>query len=182
MIRLFAGLELPEDVQGQIAEIQGGIPNARWVMEEKLHLNLCFIGNVEEPLLFDLSQEFYRLKFNAFDLSLKEIGYFATGMIPHHLWVGVSNPKPLEALNSKLERITNSYGIRPDRFKFQPHVSIAKLHGSSMREAQEFIAENNLFHTPEFKVYYFTLFSSHAREDGEGKYYRIEGRYPLVLE
>lgn len=181
MIRLFAGLELPDDVREQVYSLRGGVPNARWVPEEKLHLNLCFIGNVEEPLLFDLSHEFYNIRSPAFNLALTQVGYFATGLQPHHLWVGVSHYQALDALNSKLERITTKYGIQPDRFKFHAHVAIAKLNGTPMDEVQRFIAQNNLFRTREFNVYYFTLFSSHARENGEGKYYRIEGRYPLIL-
>lgn len=42
MIRLFVGLELPDDIKDQVYTLRGGVPMARWVDKEKLHLNLRF--------------------------------------------------------------------------------------------------------------------------------------------
>jgi 2'-5' RNA ligase len=68
-----------------------------------------------------------------------------------------------------------------DRFKFVPHVSLARLRGTSIDELFKYIAENNLFHSREFLVDSFSLFASRARENSEGKYYTVEETYPLAL-
>ena len=97
------------------------------------------------------------------------------------MWLGVDYYQALDDLAAKITTIVRDCGVQNDRFKFHAHVSIASLKGTSIVDVMNFISANNLFKTRQFQVYYFTLFSSHARENGEGKHYRVEARYPLVL-
>src|SRR3546814_10299786 len=46
MLRLFIALPLPEDIRGRLAGICNGVPGARWVAPENMHLTLRFIGEV----------------------------------------------------------------------------------------------------------------------------------------
>lgn len=181
MIRLFTGIELPENVEDQVYALRGGLPMARWVPKEKLHLTLRFLGNVQENVAANIHDELCRIRFPSFNLQLTEVGYFETAGQPHHVWCGVNYYQALDDLSSKIDTIARNNGINNDRFKFHAHVSLASLHGTSLVDVMNFISQNNLFRSDEFKVYYFTLFSSHARENGEGKYYRVEARYPLLL-
>lgn len=181
MIRLFVGLELPDEIREQISTLQSGLPDARWVAKDKLHLNLCFIGNVEEHIGDNIHDKLCQMRFPAFTLGFKELGYFETSGTPHHLWLGVDYYQALDDLSAKITNIATECGAPKDRFKFHAHISLASLHGTNIVDVMRFIAANNLFKTSQFKVYYFTLFSSHARQNGEGKYYRIEARYPLTL-
>ena len=181
MIRLFTGIELPPDISEQVYTLHGGVPNARWVDRDKLHMTLRFLGEVQEDVLENIHNRFVDLHFPAFDMALTQLGYFATADVPHHLWIGVSYYQALDDLTAKIDRIARDCGINNDRFKFHAHVTLASLHGTTLMEVMNFISNNNLFRTRDFKVYYFTLFSSHARENGSGKYYRVEARYPLVL-
>ena len=59
MIRLFVGLELPDDIKDQVYSLRGGVPMARWVDKEKLHLNLRFLGNIQE----NTAQNFHRYSY-----------------------------------------------------------------------------------------------------------------------
>lgn len=68
-----------------------------------------------------------------------------------------------------------------DKFKFHPHVTLAKLQGSSLDDVFSYISQNNLYHSPEWQVTSFCLFESHAKENGEGKYYTVRSEYPLTL-
>ena len=181
MIRLFVGLELPEDIAEHIHSLQNGLPSAHWVDKKKLHLNLCFIGNVQEDVGENIHDKLCQLRFPSFNLGFKELGYFETSGIPHHLWLGVDYYQALDDLSAKITNIAHECGAPKDRFKFHAHVNLASLKGSSIVDVMQFISANNLFKTRQFQVYYFTLFSSFARENGEGKHYRVEARYPLVL-
>ena len=51
MIRLFVALEIPESVRERLGMLQGGVPGARWVDDDQLHLTLRFIGEVDENVL-----------------------------------------------------------------------------------------------------------------------------------
>ncbi len=181
MIRLFAGLELPEDIRDHIYSLHGGVPMAHWVEKDKLHLTLCFLGNIQEDVGENIHDKLCQLRFPSFNLGFKQIGYFENSGIPHHLWVGVDYYQALDDLSAKISNIARDCGVDNDRFKFHAHVNIASLKGTSMSDVMNFVSANNLFKTRQFQVYYFTLFSSYARENGEGKYYRVEARYPLVL-
>ena len=182
MIRLFVGLELPENIKAQLMALDKNLSGALWKDEDRLHLTLQFIGNIEEPQANELMQELRFIRFPAFHLSLKEIGYFETGDIPHHLWAGVAENKALKELQEKVAAAVRKLRF-PDqnKFKFYPHVTLAKLQGTPMSEVMAYIGRNNLFHSDLFLVESFCLFSSHAKEAGEGKYYRVEEQYPLNL-
>ena len=182
MIRLFIGLEVPKKVKEQLMSLDKNLTGALWKSADKLHLTLSFVGNVEEPLAEELIRELRFIRFSAFHLSLKEIGYFATGDIPHHLWAGIDEDKALRELQEKVEAVVRKLGLGDrDKFKFHPHVTLAKLQGTSLSDVMDYISKNNLFHSDLFLVESFSLFSSHAKEAGEGKYYKIEEQYPLVL-
>ena len=182
MIRLFVGLELPEKVKEQLMSLDKNLPGALWKSADKLHLTLCFVGNVEEPVAEELVRELRFIRFPAFHLSLKEIGYFENGNVPHHLWVGVAEDKALKELQDKVEAVLRKLGLaEQDKFKFHPHVTLARLQGVGLSEVMDYISKNNLFHSDLFLVESFCLFSSHAKEAGEGKYYKIEEQYPLNL-
>ena len=50
MIRLFTALSIPEDLSLRLAALGSGIDGARWVDAGNLHITLCFIGDVSEPV------------------------------------------------------------------------------------------------------------------------------------
>ena len=182
MIRLFVGLELPEKVKEQLLSLDKNLPGALWKSADKLHLTLSFVGNVEEPVAEELVRELRFIRFPAFHLSLKEIGYFESSGMPHHLWAGVAEDKALRELQEKVEGVVRKVGLgNQDKFKFHPHVTLAKLQGTQLTDVMDYIGKNNLFHSELFLVESFSLFSSHAKEAGEGKYYKIEEQYPLSL-
>ena len=180
MKRLFIGLELPKTVKEQLMSLDKNLIGALWKSADKLHLTLSFVGNVEEPVADELMRELRFIRFPTFHLSLKEIGYFDTGDIPHHLWVGVAEDKALRELQEKVAIVVRKLGLGDrDKFKFHPHVTLAKLQGTTLPDVMTYIGKNNLFHSDLFPVETFSLFSSHAKEAGEGKYYLIEEQYSL---
>ncbi|MBR3913073.1 MAG: RNA 2',3'-cyclic phosphodiesterase [Alphaproteobacteria bacterium] len=182
MLRLFVGIDLPEEIKEELYSLRGGLYGAQWHTKERLNLNLRFIGNVSEPVAEDVLKELRYIRFPAFHMAFKEIGYFAYGDQPHHIWTGVDTPKLIGELQEKIDKaVINAGAGNADKFKFVPHVSLAKLTGTTMAEVFEYIGRNNLFHSKPFLVDSFCLFASHARENGEGKYYTIEETYSLNL-
>ena len=183
MLRLFIGIEPPQNIAEQLYSLHGGVPLARWVPQEKLHLNLAFLGNIDEDKARDIHDQLQQVQFPAFELTFKGLGYFADGDRPHHLWCDVQDKQPLQALHTKISKIVQDCRVNNDRFRqFTPHLTLASLHGTTLTEVMSFIAANNLFKTDTFQVTHFSLISSHARDDSDaGKYYRIEAQYPLLL-
>lgn len=182
MIRLFAGIDLPPEIKEELYALRGGLFGAQWHTKERLNLNLRFIGNIEEHTAEEVLRELRYIRFPAFHMAFKEIGYFAHADQPHHIWTGVDTPHLIAELQEKIDKAVVKAGAgNADKFKFVPHVALAKLQGTSMDEVFEYIRGNNLFRSTPFLVDSFCLFASHARENGEGKYYTVEETYPLSL-
>ncbi len=182
MVRLFVALPLPEQVKEEIVGLQKGLPGAFWRPPEKLHVTLRFIGALDEAQAQDFARELRYIRFPAFHLRLKGVGYFASGGVPHHVWAGVEQEALVTELRDKIVSAARHAGLEnEDRFKFVPHVTLGRLSGSDMDDVFRFIAANNLFKSDMFRAEFFSLFSSRARENGEGKYYIEEEAYPLVL-
>jgi 2'-5' RNA ligase len=127
-MRLFVGLELPWEVRRSMALLAGaGIPGARWVPAENYHLTLRFIGEAPRHIAEEIDHTLAALKAPAFVLTLAGIGTFAKGGRSQSLWLGVARSEPLERLQSKIETALQRCGLEPERRRFQPHVTLARL-------------------------------------------------------
>ena len=109
------------------------------------------MGDVEEPVAEDVLKELRYIRFPAFYMAFKEINYFASKNIPHHIWTGVSEPRIIAELQQKIDLAVKKAGAGDaDRFKFVPHVSLAKLQGTTIDDVFRYRSMNNLFHSKEF--------------------------------
>ncbi len=179
MIRLFTGIELPENIKEQLYSLRGGVPNAKWTEKDHMHITLRFIGNIDENIANDLHDGFTQIHAPAFDLQMAQVGFFANGLQMRHLWAGVNNYQALDFLYDKIESVVSRQKLPANKHKFHAHCTLAKLYGTSVEDVHKFLEYNNLFRSEYFHIDHFTLFSSHPRTDGDGSYYRVEAQYPL---
>lgn len=179
MIRLFVGIELPEAVQERLAGMCGGVPGARWVDAENMHLTLRFIGDVEIGQAEDIDAALLRLRAPRFDLTLDGVGFFGKPTAARILWAGVRKCEALARLQAKVESSVQSAGLPPEERKFSPHITLARLKGAPEVRLQRFVAENADFLAGPLPVERFVLFSSFR--SGSGPIYTPEADYPLTL-
>ena len=177
-MRLFVGLELPWEVRQRMALLMGaGIPGARWVPAENYHVTLRFIGEAPRHLADEIDHALAALKAPSFALTLAGIGTFAKGGRSQSLWLGVARSEPLERLQSKIETALQRCGLEPERRRFQPHVTLARLDNAAEAKLAGFVQAHNLFRTDPVTVEHFTLFSSLLGK--EQPVYTPEVEYPL---
>lgn len=179
MIRLFVGLELPEEVRERLAGLAGGVPGARWVAPENMHLTLRFIGDVSEGELPDIDGALARVKADPFDLEIAGVDAFSRGRRPVMLWAGASSNGALAHLQKRIESAIVKAGYAPEGRRFTPHVTLARLKDGAPGRVRQFIANHNLLRIAPFAVRHFTLFSSHLGQRGAS--YRAEVAYPLGI-
>lgn len=177
MIRLFAGIELPDDIRMRLAGIAGGVPGARWVPLENMHLTLRFIGEVDEATAGDLDAALMQVRGSPFDLVIEGAGSFSHGRFPSMLWAGVAKNEPLVRLQERVESALQRFGLEPEARKFTPHVTLARLRDSPRDRVEAFVAEHALLRLAPFRVRHFTLFSSFLGHEQSS--YRAEAEYPL---
>ena len=177
-MRLFVGLELPWEVRQRMALLMGaGIPGARWVPAENYHVTLRFIGEAPRHLADEIDHALAALKAPSFALTLAGIGTFAKGGRSQSLWLGVARSEPLERLQSKIETALQRCGLEPERRRFQPHVTLARLDNAAEAKLAGFVQAHNLFRTDPVTVEHFTLFRSLLGK--EQPVYTPEVEYPL---
>lgn len=177
MIRLFLGLALPGHIRAPLAGLCGGIPAARWVAPENLHLTLRFIGEVEQETAHEITAHLARVKEAPFDLTLKGVGYFGSPRRIRSLWVGVGPSPPLMALREKIETSLQRAGLAPEGRNFTPHITLARFKFGTRSRLEDYLSGNALFAAGLFTVDGFVLFSS--RLGAKGATYTIEEVFPL---
>lgn len=177
MIRLFTGLSLPDDLRERLSAMQAGIPTARWVPPENLHITLRFIGEVDEPMAQAIHESLGEIHDPAFAITIQGIGLFDSGHRAHTLWAGVEKTPPLLHLRDKIESALVRLGLDPEGRKYSPHVTLAKLKGAPASKIQDFLHQYSLFQAGPIEVGRFVLFSSQL---GRGHpIYTAEADYPL---
>ncbi len=176
-MRLFVALDLPWEVRERLAALGGGVPGARWTPAENLHLLLRFIGEVPPFRAEEVDHALAGLRSRSFPLTLATIGTFSKGGRETALWAGVERNERLEHLQGKIETALQRAGLEPERRRFAPHVSLARLDNASPDKLAAFVQRHNLFRSEPFVVEHFTLFSS--RLGKEQAVYEAEVEYSL---
>lgn len=160
-MRLFIAIELPKDVRTRLAMVQAGLPGARWVAPESLHLTLRFLGDTTPDQAEDMVVALSRIQAPAFDLSLQGLGVFGDRRRARMLWTGAEASSGLRHLHAKVEQAAQSAGYEAEQRKFHPHVTIARLRDVPKGRLEGFVADNGAIWLQLFPVTGFTLFRSH---------------------
>jgi 2'-5' RNA ligase len=176
-MRLFVALTLPESVRQRLSGLANGLPGARWVKPENLHLTLRFLGEVDNVTAADVDDALAKIHSPGFDLSLNGIGHFGEGRKLRALWVGVDASAELMRLQEKIEQALIRAGLPPEARKFKPHVTLARFKSHPGARLQAYLAEHNLLRAGPIAVQSFELYSSFTSADGA--IYRVEASYPL---
>jgi 2'-5' RNA ligase len=176
-MRLFVGLDFPWEVKQQLASLAGGVPGARWVPPVNYHMTLRFVGEVPGHRAEEIDVALGMLRARSFSLVLAGVGTFAKGGQANELWVGVERNPQLEMLRNKIETALQRIGLEPERRRFTPHVTLARLKDAAEGKLAGFVQSHNLFRASALDIDHFVLFSS--RLGKEASVYTAEVDYAL---
>ncbi len=178
-MRLFVGLDLPWTLRERLASLAGGVPGARWVPIENYHMTLRFIGEVPAHRAEEIDLALAALRGRPLSLSFAGVGTFAKAGREVALWVGAERNPALEHLQGKIETALQRCGVPPERRRFTPHVTLARL-DASVIEARlaAFVQARNLFRAGPIEFDHFTLFSSWLGKEASA--YAAEVDYNLA--
>ena len=175
MPRLFAGLELPEDVCDELSALEMPIPGVNWIDADNLHVTLRFFGDISEAQAHDVRDLLETMGADAFNLTISGLGTF--GSDPHTLFASIEPSPGLETLARACDRIARGAGLPPSKRPFKPHVTLARLQHPDEIALARFLAMNATFKVDPIFMHRFALFSSRPRTGGGP--YVIEELYPL---
>ena len=177
-MRLFVALDLPWEVRRQLSQTATPLPGARFLPPENYHVTLRFLGEMPAHRAEELDHTLAALRGKRFTLQLGGVGVFEKAGRPQTLYVGVERSPQLDHLQAKIETAVQRIAFEPERRRFTPHVSVARLDGAPPAKLVEWVQRHNLLRSAPIPVEHFTLFSSQLGKDGAA--YTAEVEYPLA--
>jgi 2'-5' RNA ligase len=175
--RLFTGLEIPPSVALALSQYRGGLPGARWVEPENYHVTLRFIGDIDAAMardVFSVLEEGRRR--GPLPVAVDRLASFG-GERPRALFARIEPTPELQDLQAEHERLMRRIGLAPEKRKFTPHVTLARLRDTSSGDLAHYIAAHGHFARIAFTASRYVLYS--ARESTGGGPYVVEAAYPL---
>ena len=180
MKRIFTALQLNSISRRLLYGCGSHMPGARAVPEEQLHLTLRFIGEVDGTTFLDLKDILGTIQARPVVISIKGVGHFPPRGKPKVLWAGVEPTAELLILRNKVNSALRRVGIEPEKRKFHPHITLARLNNSPLNRVGQFLTDNSLLEIPPFMVDTLTLYSSKLTH--KGPIHNIEAQYQLLTE
>ncbi len=177
MYRLFVAIDLPQAIQSELSSFCFGVPGARWVVDDQLHLTIHFIGEVDGSMFADIKEALAEIVFEPFTLELQGVGHFPPRKAPKVLWVGVKSNESLNCMKGKIDAQLRRLGMVSERRKFFPHITVARLKNTPKDKVAMFLAENNLYKCASIPVSEFHLYSSML--SSKGAIHSLECSYQL---
>src|SRR3954467_7703671 len=159
MHRLFVAIRPPEDIRDLLIDAMDDSPEFRWQDEEQLHLTLRFVGEVDRPVGDDLAGALGSVHAARFSVRINRVGRFEQRN-SGALWAGVEPKEPLAALAAKVERVSQSVGLEPERRAYHPHITLARWKGRRTREVASYLERKSCLASEPWDVDAFTLFES----------------------
>lgn len=179
MPRLFIAIDISSDIKEDIANICFGVPYAKWIGVEQMHLTLHFLGDIEAGRVPDLVEALDTVKQGSFSIGIKGVGHFPPRTAPRVLWVGVEKSKNLDILHGTIGKALSKAGFEIEKRRFYPHISVARLgERTTMDDIAGFLVANTLFRPARpVEVNGFHLYSSIL--DRQGAMHSKEAEFQL---
>jgi RNA 2',3'-cyclic 3'-phosphodiesterase len=177
--RLFTGLAVPPAIADALRAWQGGLPGARWIEPNDFHVTLRFIGDVDATTADDVVEALSEMRVRpALTVTLDGLGIFG-GDRPRALYASVVPEAELTDLQAEQERLVRRAGVEPERRKFTPHVTLARLRRDATPEAAAmYLSQAPVFAPLTYTSDRVTLFS--ARDSTGGGPYVAEAEFPFA--
>lgn len=177
MPRLFTGLEIPSEIALALSLKRGGMPGARWIDPENYHITLSFIGDVEARTAREIAYYLGDVRgFEPVSICLEHLDAFG-GDRPRTIFARVQPNAALNELKGTVDGALRRAGVTPEKRKYVPHVTLARLRGASSLMVADYLQSNANVAPLRFSARQFVLFSSKPSMGGGP--YAFEQTYDL---
>ncbi|MCJ2008120.1 RNA 2',3'-cyclic phosphodiesterase [Methylobacterium sp. J-092] len=179
MPRLFTALGLPPEIAAGLAPFRGGLQGARWIEPSDHHVTLRFLGDVPVALAEDAVEALSEMRARpALEVVLDGLSVFG-GDKPRALLASVAANADLMDLQAEQDRLIRRAGAEPERRRFVPHVTLARLRREATPEAVAmYLSQAPIFTPLRFSATQVVLYS--ARDSTGGGPYVAEAAFPFA--
>lgn len=166
MPRLFSGIEIPEDIRLELANLRQPLPSTRWLEPENLHLTLRFVGDVTLPIAREFAANLSSINFDPFPVELVGLATFGGGD-PRVIYAAVKPNEALMDLARANEKAARQAGLKPESRRFVPHITLARIQAAPrIQPIARFLEHRGSLRLPRFTITRFVLFSSKPLKGG----------------
>lgn len=168
-MRVFVAIDLPDYARAELVRFQNSLVIGRPVPEENLHLTLSFLGEQSEEAVEEAHEALSNIRATAFDLQLVGIDSFGNRS-PQVIYAVVARCHQLLELEQRITRSLRNVGLKFQKRRFRPHVTIARLpnlmSGFERTNLDERLADLSGFRGSPFQVKSFQLYQSTLTQKG----------------
>lgn len=173
-MRLFVGIELPDEIKNSIGRYVEllQVTAKGWENPSDYHLTLLFLGETQAESVEQIIKRLDFVVFNSFELELKRLEFFPRRV----LYLGLGESLELLALQDLIENLFPEW-IRPQAKEFIPHITIKRWQRYEFNFLETAI-NSHRFELLKFRVNGLALFKS-ERDLQNRKYhviYRVGSR------
>jgi len=167
-MRLFIGIELPDEIKDHIASYLAPvkITDKGWEKSHDYHQTLIFIGETDEQNLELIKERLDAFRFESFYLGLNDFEFFPRRI----LYLSLLPSEDLLSLKRNLDILFPEWG-KHDSKPFLPHITVKRWQRYEFNQLQEGLRKST-FPSRDFKVKYISLFKS-EKDEFNNKYHVI---------
>ncbi len=144
-IRSFIAIELPDELKLELGRLvaqlkSGKQPWVKWVDPDSIHLTLKFLGNITIDSTGGITRAMEEAArgISPFHLEVKGLGAFPNLKRVQVVWVGLSEETDkLYQLQQRLESNLEHLGFAPEKRKFTPHLTLARVRDQASLEDRQ---------------------------------------------
>jgi 2'-5' RNA ligase len=132
-VRLFIAINLPADVRSEVvaatASLRTAAPEVAWISDQRLHLTLKFLGDVDEARLDELSAALAAVagQHRELVMTVGGVGAFPNFRRARVVWIGIGQEARLELLHHDIELACESLGFDVEGRAFRPHLTLGRV-------------------------------------------------------
>ncbi|RPI03800.1 MAG: RNA 2',3'-cyclic phosphodiesterase [Ignavibacteriae bacterium] len=132
-LRTFIALPTPSAAQHAIAAVQTILKETnagvKWESQDKFHITLVFLGNVEPAKLELLSNALKESvqSFPSFGVQYESVGAFPNPHQPRVIWIGIPFNQSVLDLQANVGRLCSKFGFPEEDRVFHPHITLGRV-------------------------------------------------------
>ncbi len=177
----FFAIRLPQEAQQTVQQLAEEwrplVMRSSWYDPQDYHITLKFLGNLDEAQQPRLIEAALPVAESARPFLIKAAspGGFPSMRDPGVLWAGVTVNPEIDLLAAHLDHVMAGLGFRPERRRYQPHITVARCRLRTTIGADWPLPSERLF--DDFMADRFVLMQTRS---GEGRANRTGLRYNVV--
>lgn len=178
-MRVFLGIEVPEDLRAKLAHVnevlsREGLMNGNFVHKDNLHITLKFLGEgITSEDLEKLKKILYDVKDDFVKVKIGDYGFFPNENNIKVFWCSLLSDE-LNGFQKKLDEILskNGFNVKEDK-EFHPHLTLCRVKGVKDKARLNDKLKSLGLHNSGFETGEFSLFKSELTRNGPN-YKKIE--------